>query len=372
MSFLTKYREYELSDDNLILWYEFADETDSGPNGNDFSFFEQNSAFFEGASVKFDDDYVNCAVTPSSFTVFLDFEKINPSAPGIILSNNDNAGNGFFLGYTENGDFFLYAVSGVETFLKFFDLKTADRAILLFSRTGNSFSLSSYSPISENFQSGVIVVPDSFAFSEETIKLGNCSTYSPSNFETSNFRLYEFALLNIGLPSFVLYDLCDEIYTTSSAPRNDFLFNFVSVRDKASASKLTNIQLNTGEDTGLVLPFSPISSGFSLLGNTPESGARFFKNGVVATPGIFSLYVTFSGQTSLDEVLFDNFGPSVVVGAHTNLVSGSSTGLFPQDKAVVSGSAGRINTDSFVTLCENNLCYNKYVVFDQNSNLIEI
>jgi hypothetical protein len=366
--------EYGLSSADLSAWHIFNDAQDSGPNNHDISYVSGSSLFASGRGA-FNGHYIALAgVNADSISVIFDFQKINQTSPCLILSNNNNSGFGFFLGCTQNGDFFLYVNSSQGKIIRFFEsVRTANRAILIFSRSGNYFSLSSYSPLTNSFESQTITIQEAVTLPSSDIKFGNNTAYSPPEFPNAAFNIYEMAVVSNGFPSFILLDLCKEIYTSASSPRNDFLFKFVSVKEKSDSLGLNVITNNTGADTSILLPYVEAVSGFSYFPETGLQAARFYRNGIREVPTIFDSYVRFPAQSSLDMVTFDNFDLSVSVSGVGSTFSGHTNGLFPRDKAVLLISpSSRRYSGNFVTLDSGNLCYSKNIVFPKKSNLITI
>lgn len=372
MSFLTKYNSYALPSEDLLCWHSFDSASDSGPNENDLSFvfgdsslFSLGKGIFNGHNVKAGD------INSDSFSVFIDFEKDPAGQPNIILSNNALS-YGFFLGCTEGGRFFIYTNSAQGKTVKIFEsINTSNRSILIFARSGNSFTLSSYDPVSHTLESESITLQPTLSLGSGSLKFGSNSSDSPSEFLSSKMTLYEMAVISGGLPSFVLIELCREIYISSGSPRSDFLFKSLSVFEKELGSHFDNIELNSGFDTGLNLPYSEILSGFSFFPVSLASNARFFRNGELEAPSsIFPSYVTFSGGSKEDSVVLDNFGSGVSVVETGISFTGTSAIECPKNKPSVY-SPGRI-TSGFVTLDTNSPCFMEEISFPGDTTLVKI
>ena len=392
----------QLDDADLLAFHEFYGPYDSGPNANHFVFLNGDESMFSGGRADFNNNYLgftnndniyysedledyvlteyNVDFRPV-FTIFFDFEKKTHGEPDIIFSNNLGASGGsylspgFFLGCSQNGDFFLHIVSSTGTMTKFFnEIVTANRSILVFSRDGASFTLSSYSPISGNMQSQSIVSPADLYVPLSAIKLGNTLSDAPFHFKTCNFTLYKFAIVGVGLPDFIISSLCKEIYVSTNSPRNSFLFKFLSVADKTSKSRLESVSGNNELNTGIILQFSPIAGGFSVpndINLMPNS--RFFQNGKLSSPIVSNNNIRFLNQEDSDVVVLDNFSTSVGLDLAFINFSGQVTGLFPVGRPCVYKADGDIRlTDSYYTLDSGNLCYNKKIVFEGNKTLTKI
>jgi len=479
MSVYTKYLEYNLPESNFLVWYEFNDQTDSGPNGNDFTLIEEGGGvFLFGGKANFDDSYITIGnVAPDSFTSFFDFRPpdkkmvisgtTSPDLNGvvircpepnddseytetaqnvadigysgaavyyniaggywiiqeiisgsgslahwksseniteaptpdlvltwtpylgatgsvaitkqqltkgnIILSNNTSGSQGFFLGYTENGSFFLHCISEGRYYTDFFNsIKVPRASVLMFSRSENDFILSSYHPISRTFESESIFIPSSFDLGTGDLSLGMWDDVSAktSDFNSSKMIISEFVVVDVGIQGSIAKLLCHEVFSASNLNREDFSFRSVAVNRRLGPFKLQRSKGNLEKDTGILLPFSIAESGFSLLTNTPSGNARYFVNGEEETPSLFGTYIKFTSQSLSDQVVFDNFSNVVSLESPVPLDS-HATGLFAKNSAIISGSGTRVIENQF-TFDTNNLCYNSEIIFKNNPNLVEI
>ena len=372
MSFLSKYTELGLPTDSLLAWHTFDSESDSSLSGNNLVFLTSDSGFFQSGAGVFDDHFLKIdGIEASSFVAILDFENQQSSNPKIIISNSD-AGYGFFLGCSQNGDFFLFVNAYEGSSLRFYEsIKTSNRAILIFSKINNSFSLSSYCPISDKIENESISV-DPVTFGGLSLKIGYEESFSQSFFKNSQFKLHELAVLEAGAPDFVLMDLCREIYSSSGSEKSDFLFKSVAVREKESQSRLEIIYNNKEYNTSLVLPYSELERGFSLYPNTLNDSPRFFRNGIREDPLISDGYAKFEIQNKSDIVVLDNFSNEVDITAAKIPFVGVATGEFPRNAASVYGSSNNRQHLDFCVLQPGNECYFKNIVFPSNPNLFKL
>jgi len=369
VSFLTKYTEFELPESNLLSWHLFRDYKDSGPLGNNLSFISGDISLFSEEKGSFSSHVVELKdLSPTSFTAFFDFKKKDSTAPTVFFSNN-SSGLGFFLGCSQGGDFFLYISTPQGSFLRFFEtIKVANRAILIFSRSEGLFSLSSFSPISGKIESESIIVKREFDLGSGNLRMGNNIIDSPKEFGNATFDLYQFALIDVGVPSFVVFDLCSETYGSTS--RNDFLYKFVSIENKVSPANVEPITGNSEVDTGIVLPYIETLKGFSFFPLVLNSNARFFKNGELFVPTISGSSISYAGANKLDTVILDNFTEGVSTATLGDPFYGEGFGIFPKNKASIF-SPKRIS-EGFVVLDSNSSCYGKRITFKPKTSLINI
>ncbi len=365
MSFLTKYQQYGLNDDNLLGWYLFSDLTDGGPNSNDLNDIgspisvSSPPAIFNGNVLE-----LPCG-DQTSFSAFIALNKLSNDEASVIISNYDSSG--YYFGYTSNFDFFVYAKEGGKSFIKFYkNIRPSNTCILVFSRNNNNFSLSSYSPLTNSLETESIYVPDEINLGSGTTKIGLGSLSSP--FEaTSKYSIYELSFINVSVPNFVLTGLCNELFESSSFSDEQFKFSYTSVKDKSSSFYFQQAVGNTDKNTGILLAFSPIVSGFPLLKNDANPSGTFYRNNSTSVPSVFSNYVQFTGQSENDVVVWDNFASGLYTGSLT-LFSGSIYAKAIRDKPIIFKNTTR-QTKNFVSLDSGNLCYGKNIIFENKSNL---
>lgn len=368
MSFLTKYQDYGLNDNNLLGWYRFYDLSDSGPNSNNLNnigpalSLSSPPAVFNGNLLE-----IPCG-DQKNFSAFISLGKTSNSEASILVSNYGTSG--YYLGYTANFDFFIYAKSASNSFIKFYkNIKAASTCILILSRNDSEFSLSIYSPFSKRLTTESICVPLEIDLGSSTTKIGLTSFSSPFA-ATSKFNIYEFGIINVSVPNFVLTSLCNELFISAGYSLNNFMDSFVSVKNKTATHHFQPVSGNNEFNTGIILPFSPIISGFPLLNNTVNGSGTFYRNNSIDTPTLFSSYVRFSGQSENDRVIWDNFGTGVSTGLSVNFTGSVYQKTIPNKPILFKGSSRQ--TKDFVTLDSGNLCYGKNIIFENKSNLLKI
>jgi hypothetical protein len=370
MGFIDKYREFQLEDVDLLAYYELEDDSDSGPNSNDL--IELSSPPISwGSPVSFDENLfsIPCG-DQDKFSSFILFNKNDVTKTSVLVSNYDS--EGYLFGFSPNFDFFIYAKDGSNSVLRIFkDIKAAANAMIVFSRDGYNFSLSLYSPLTGDLKSESIAIPNYIDLGSADIKIGMDPAESPPlPFATSKFNLYKFGLISVGVPQFVLIELCKEIVDSTDLVSNDFKFSFISTKEKVDSLTLQGVLGNTGKDTNIVLPYSNTVDGFVLLGQSLKTHSRFFQNENEVVPSIFDTYVRFSGQSSLDFVVLDNFDIGAIAGSFTSF-NGSLLAKVPYMAPVIISNFKR-EVNDFVTLDSGNLCFNKNIIFPGNTSLTKI
>jgi hypothetical protein len=366
MSFYSKYQELSLQDNSLLAWLEFnGDILDSGPNSNEPVHLYSSGGFIQSDHVNFDSDVLDFQNVGdiSDFTLFLDFEKNNNLDSQIILSNYDG-GEGFFFGCASSGKFFVGYELGGSDYLFFFDkIDTSKRAIILFKKSSNFFSLGYYEPFSKTIDYQSLVLP--VQINDSTLKLGGQSVSSVA--QDQNFKLFEFAFVNGSFPSFVEIQLCESMIYSYN---DDFKYSWVSVKDKISESKIENVSGNTLLNTSIELPYCSFPSGYSFFGYSPDSNSRFYKNGEFVEVEIDSV-VKPESFTYTDRIYADFFDSGVSSGSFVSF-TGSQTGIFPKNSLCCYSNDLRIfqNID-YVYISEINPCYGSNIIFSDNS-LLEI
>lgn len=382
MSFLTKYREYFLDDADLIGWYRFpsssADLDDSGPNANNMTGITGSTSSGSNG-LSYNNGMTSVQVpAPESFTAIFCLERTLNANPTVFFSNSSypvtnssQEQRGFFFGLTRNGHYFLNVSSVSGSFFKVFKtLPPSDKCIFAIQREANLFTVSVYSPISGDFSSEAVSVPTQIGLGSWDLKLGAFSHSLSAVFGPAYFLIRECAIFLNGVPSFVLKDFCNEFFLTTGSVRTKFLDNYISVKKKGVLSQLRQVSFNTGKDTGISLPYSEISEGFSLLENIPDVNRGYYRNGIAVSPVSEDLFVAFSGQSPSDIVIMDNFPSGVTSGSLTTFY-GQSNGLFPHNKPTIFQSGLRVNTD-YATVGGLSLLSGKVFNFPENPNLIEI
>lgn len=369
MSFRTKYTEYGLLDENLLGWYEFASVSDSGPLNNDLIPSGGSAVFGPPAATISNDSFILPYGDQKKFSAFFAIKKTSNSGTTILLSNY--VSKGFLFGYTANYDFFICAKDGNKVFLKFFkDIKAAVYSIFILSRDGNNFTLSLYSPIAEFFESESLAIDYKMQLEGEDLMLGIGPTPNIFGF-SSNFDIYELAVINASVPNFVKIALCEELYISCAFAKEDFRFSFTATKDKDSSYTFEKHSFNPAADTAIVLPYSPVESGFALNGITLKDSPVFYRNGTEESPSsLFDKYVRFTDQSVSDRILLDNFSNDVVLSSATGFLGYINEKVTPNKPIIYSGSVRQ--EDNFVTLDSGNLSHGKNITFKEMPNLINI
>lgn len=202
MDFRQKYLDFKIPEEYLLSFLDFSKKNSL----QTVVHFPFSKNFLNEGCAHFVNDKITLATEANldSFSVFFDFEKENINETQIVFSNIADEG-GFFFGNAVAGRFFVgYELNG-EDFICFFDeIKVPKRAILIFKKCFNFYSLGYFD------QSDDTLIFQSFAlpkdFSNKFVCIGGDMNDNLS--PVQNFKLYSAAIIKDSLPGFMEKDLC--------------------------------------------------------------------------------------------------------------------------------------------------------------------